>query len=56
MLKNKKFLISFLIVQQIISAQVNAEIEKINTELKQIEKKKIFNIRTTRNYNLKRRH
>ena len=40
MIKNSIFLISFLIVQQIISAQVNAEIEKINTELKQIEEKK----------------
>ena len=40
MIKNSIFSISFLIFQQIISAQVNPDIEKINTELKQIEEKK----------------
>ena len=40
MIKNSIFSISFLIFQQIISAQINPDIEKINTELKQIEEKK----------------
>ena len=40
MIKNSIFSISFLIFQQIISAQVNPDIEKINNELRQIEEKK----------------
>ena len=40
MIKSSIFSISFLIFQQIISAQVNLDIEKINNELRQIEEKR----------------